>query len=186
MIRRPPRSTRKESSAASDVYKRQTQRISGQFLREHGEFCCDDSCGRGTHCVTITPMCRRLFSPWSDLAFLRAGVPLEQVSRHVVVTTDASNTGWGATCNGQAASGSWTGPRLLWHINCLFRTSTDRAVYDHVACLNSPAISSSGVRRGSSRCALSTSQGSSIVQPMRSHDSSLSLGNGDSIPRRSS
>ena len=74
---------------------------------------------RGTHRVTITPMCRRQFSPWSDLAFLRAGVPLEQVSRHVVVTTDASKTGWGATCNGQAASGSWTGPRLLWHINCL-------------------------------------------------------------------
>ncbi len=36
-----------------------------------------------------------------------------------VVTTDASSTGWGATCNGQAASGLWTGPRLLWHINCL-------------------------------------------------------------------
>ncbi len=42
-----------------------------------------------------------------------------QVSRHTVLTTDASNTGWGATCNGQAASGLWTGPRLLWHINCL-------------------------------------------------------------------
>ncbi|KAL0194522.1 hypothetical protein M9458_008094, partial [Cirrhinus mrigala] len=38
---------------------------------------------------------------------------------HVVVHTDASTTGWGAVCNGQAASGSWTGPRLLWHINCL-------------------------------------------------------------------
>ncbi len=49
----------------------------------------------------------------------RAGVPLEQVSRHTVITTDASSTGWGATCNGQAASGLWTGPRLLWHINCL-------------------------------------------------------------------
>ncbi|KAL0160837.1 hypothetical protein M9458_044562, partial [Cirrhinus mrigala] len=32
---------------------------------------------------------------------------------------DASSTGWGAVCNGQAASGSWTGPRLQWHINCL-------------------------------------------------------------------
>ncbi len=63
--------------------------------------------------------CRRSLSPWTDLAFLRAGVPLEQVSRHTVVTTDASSTGWGATCNGQAASGLWTGPRLLWHINCL-------------------------------------------------------------------
>ncbi len=41
------------------------------------------------------------------------------MSRHTVVKTDASSTGWGATYNGQAASGLWTGPRLLWHINCL-------------------------------------------------------------------
>ncbi|KAL0186640.1 hypothetical protein M9458_018310, partial [Cirrhinus mrigala] len=41
------------------------------------------------------------------------------VSRRIVVTTDASKTGWGATCNGQAASGVWTGPRLFCHINCL-------------------------------------------------------------------
>ncbi|KAL0157227.1 hypothetical protein M9458_048473, partial [Cirrhinus mrigala] len=54
-----------------------------------------------------------------DPAFLRAGVPLGQVSRHVVVNTDASTTGWGAVCNGQTASGSWTGPRLRWHVNCL-------------------------------------------------------------------
>ncbi len=57
--------------------------------------------------------------PGPEVAFLWAGVPLEQVSRHTVVTTDASSTGWGAICNGQAASGLWTGPRLLWHINCL-------------------------------------------------------------------
>ncbi len=74
---------------------------------------------RGALRVNITQECRRSFSPWTDLAFLGAGVPLEQVSRHVVVTTDASSTGWGATCNGHAASVLWTGPRLLWHINCL-------------------------------------------------------------------
>ncbi len=158
---------------------------------------------RGALRVNITQECRRSFSPWTDLAFLWAGVPLEQVSRHVVVTTDASSTGWGATCSGQAASGLWTGPRLLWHINCLellavhlalrqFRplllgkhvlVSTDNTaavsyinrmgVYDHAACHSSPAISSSGVTRGSNRCALSTFRGSSIVRPMRFHDSSL-------------
>ncbi|KAL0161328.1 hypothetical protein M9458_045053, partial [Cirrhinus mrigala] len=74
---------------------------------------------RGTLRIGVSPQCRRLFSPWSDPAFLRAGVPLGQDSRHVVVHTDPSTTGWGAVCNGQAASGSWTGPRLLWHINCL-------------------------------------------------------------------
>ncbi len=31
-------------------------------------------------------------------------VPLEQVTRHTVITADASTTGWSATCNGQAAS----------------------------------------------------------------------------------
>ncbi len=74
---------------------------------------------RGTLRVGISQQCRRSLSPWTDLAFLWAGVPLEQVSRHTVVTTDAFSTGWGATCNGQAASGLWTGPRPLWHINCL-------------------------------------------------------------------
>ncbi|KAI2651800.1 ORF V: Enzymatic polyprotein [Labeo rohita] len=67
---------------------------------------------RGTLWIGVSPQCRRLFSPWPES-------PLGQVSRHLVVYTDASSTGWGAVCNGQAASGSWTGPRLQWHINCL-------------------------------------------------------------------
>ncbi len=74
---------------------------------------------RGTYRVSVTPSCRQTFGPWSDLAFLRAGVPLGQVSRHVVVSTDASAMGWGAMCNGHAAAGLWTGSRLQWHINCL-------------------------------------------------------------------
>ncbi len=68
--------------------------------------------------VAITPECRQTFSPWSDPLFLRAGIALEQVSRHAVVFTDASATGWGATYNGQAVSGVWTGPQRHWHINC--------------------------------------------------------------------
>ncbi len=67
---------------------------------------------RGTHWIQITPACRKTFSPWSDPSFLRAGVPLEQVSRHAVVFTDASATGWGATYNGHAVLGVWTGPQL--------------------------------------------------------------------------
>ncbi|KAI2650945.1 ORF V: Enzymatic polyprotein [Labeo rohita] len=74
---------------------------------------------QGTSRVNITPSCRQTPSPWTDIVFLWSGVPLEQVSRRIVVTTDASKIGWGATCDGQAASGVWTGPRLFWHINCL-------------------------------------------------------------------
>ncbi len=73
----------------------------------------------GTLRVQVTPACRQTFTPWSDPSFLRAGVPLEQVSRHAVVYTDASTKGWGATFNGLAVSGVWTGPQLHWHINCL-------------------------------------------------------------------
>ncbi len=50
---------------------------------------------RGTHLVRVTPACCQTFTPWSDLSFLRAGVPLEQVSMHAVVYTDASTTIWG-------------------------------------------------------------------------------------------
>ncbi len=73
----------------------------------------------GTLRVQFTQACRQTFTPWSVLSFLRAGVPLEQVSRHAVVYTDASAKGWGATFNGLAVSGVWTGPQLHWHINCL-------------------------------------------------------------------
>ncbi len=64
---------------------------------------------RGTLRVGITQQCRRSLSPWTDLAFLRAGVPLEQVSRHTVVTTDASSTGW-----------------KLWAALCLPRRAAER------------------------------------------------------------
>ncbi len=75
---------------------------------------------RGGHGrVQVTPACRQTFIPWSDLSFLWAGVPLEQVYRHAVVYTDASAKGWGATFNGLAVSGVWTVPQLHLHINCL-------------------------------------------------------------------
>ena len=37
MIRRPPRSTRKESSAASDVYKRQDLHLLKDYITETGK-----------------------------------------------------------------------------------------------------------------------------------------------------
>ncbi len=83
---------------------------------------------RRTHHVQITPACRKIFSPWTDPSFFRTGVPLEQVSRHAVVFTVASATGWGATYNRHAVSGVWTGPQLRWHINCLELLATRLAL----------------------------------------------------------
>lgn len=73
--------------------------------------------GHGTHRVTITLGFCHMFSPWMDLGFLWAGVPLEQ-SRCIVVTTDVSKTAWGAmqrACSFKVLDG----PQLYWHINCL-------------------------------------------------------------------
>ncbi len=92
---------------------------------------------RGTLRVNITQQCRRSLSPWTGLAFLRAGVPLEQVSRHTVVTTDASSMGWGATCNRQAASGLWTGPRPARVTSRLRRPAR---VTSRLRCLVRPAL----------------------------------------------
>ncbi len=69
--------------------------------------------------VRVTPACCQTFTPWSELSFPRAGVPLEQVSRHAVVYTDASAKGLGATFNGLAVWGfgqvpNCTGTSTAW------------------------------------------------------------------------
>ncbi len=66
-----------------------------------------------THRVQITPACRKTFSPWSDPSFLRAGVPLEQVSRHAVVFTDASATGWEPRTRARSVRGLDGSPTAL-------------------------------------------------------------------------
>ncbi|KAI2656717.1 ORF V: Enzymatic polyprotein [Labeo rohita] len=59
-------------------------------------------------CVTI-----------SAVRVRRASISVQGLALRAVVHTDASSTGWGATYNGQAVSGVWTGPQLHWHISCL-------------------------------------------------------------------
>lgn len=41
------------------------------------------------------------------------------VSRRKVVTTDVSNTGLGALCDGRPEIATWSGSERRWHINCL-------------------------------------------------------------------
>ncbi|TRY93182.1 hypothetical protein DNTS_006308, partial [Danionella cerebrum] len=54
-----------------------------------------------------------------DGVLLRSGVPLSSHPNRVVVTTDASKTGWGAMCGSHRESGAWTGRHSCWHINRL-------------------------------------------------------------------
>ncbi len=70
----------------------------------------------GTLRVQVTPACRQTFTPSSDLSFLRAGVPLEPVSRYAVVYTDASAKGWGGHVQWACSVGGFDGsPTALAH-----------------------------------------------------------------------
>ncbi len=161
----------------------------------------------------------RLHRPAAELSarrqILRAGVALEQISRHAVLLMDASATGLGTTYNGHAVSGVWTGPQLRWHTNCLellavllalcrlkgrlrgkdvlvlmdntatFAYINQLCGYAPVAWRNSPVTSSSGVRSRWGRFLPSTSQESSIRRPTSCREQHFQ-GSGDSIPRQSS
>ncbi len=162
---------------------------------------------RGTLRVAITQQCRRSLSPWKDLAFLRAGVPLEQVN--ILLSQQMPPARAGAL----HATGRQPPPTALAHqlpravgsafsLTAVPATAVGQArasphgqhcgglvhqpagrytITPHViACPPSPPLESHAVQ-----VTLFTSWGSSIVRPTRSHDSFHSPESGDSIPRRS-
>ncbi|KAI2646313.1 hypothetical protein H4Q32_029571 [Labeo rohita] len=112
---------------------------------------------RGTLRIGVSLQCRRLFSPWSDPAFLQAGVPLGQVSRHLVVYTDASSTGWGAVCNGGNS------------IGLLDRTSTAMAYQlpRVVGCASGPSLLPTDVASQARACSHRQHSDCSLHQPSR-------------------
>ncbi len=63
--------------------------------------------GATIHCEWVSPSSVAAPSaPGQTLPFYGRGVLLEQVSWHIVVTTDASSTGWSATCKGAGSLGT--------------------------------------------------------------------------------
>ncbi len=62
----------------------------------------------GLHRVTVTRACVSALAHWRDLLLLKQGVILDTAHRRKVVSTDASNKGWGALCEGKPAFGLWS------------------------------------------------------------------------------
>ncbi len=50
---------------------------------------------------------------------MERGAPLGMFCRRKVISTDASNLGWGALCDGKLAFGLWSKKESYLHINCL-------------------------------------------------------------------
>ncbi len=73
----------------------------------------------GHHHVTVTRACVSALASWRDLLWLKQGVILDTAHRRKVVTTDASNKGWGALCKGKPTFGLWSEEESGLHINCL-------------------------------------------------------------------
>lgn len=70
--------------------------------------------------VRVTTSCRRFLHPWRRRKYLTQGVPLGAIpSRREVVTTDASQIGWGAVWQRQTARGRWSPQQKRQHINVL-------------------------------------------------------------------
>ncbi|KAL0172890.1 hypothetical protein M9458_033201, partial [Cirrhinus mrigala] len=79
--------------------------------------------------IRVDQACVEALIPWKNSQWMERGVPLGMVCRRKVVTADASNTGWGALCDGKPAFGLWTKAEAGTHINCLEMLAVCRALH---------------------------------------------------------
>ncbi len=84
--------------------------------------------GNPFHMIKVTRQCLRALDMWRKPWFLSQGPVLGAPCRRVMLTTDASLTGWGAVMSGHPARGLWSGHHLTWHINCLEMLAVFRAL----------------------------------------------------------
>lgn len=69
--------------------------------------------------VLVTRRLRKALCWWEDSRNLTKGSGLGPVTHRQLVTTDASQTGWGAVCRGRGVSGCWSGAHISYNINML-------------------------------------------------------------------
>ncbi len=69
--------------------------------------------------IKVTRRCFHALDMWRKPLFLSQGPVLGAPCHRVMITTDASLTGWGAVMSGHPARGLWSGHHFMWHIYCL-------------------------------------------------------------------
>ncbi len=77
--------------------------------------------------IRVNQACVTALTPWKNPRWMKKGVAMGLVHTRKVVTTDASNTGWGALCEGKPTFGHWSKAESGFHINCLEMLAVCRA-----------------------------------------------------------
>ncbi len=77
--------------------------------------------------IRVNQACVTALTPWKNPRWMEKGVAMGLVHTRKVVTTDASNTGWGALCEGKPTFGHWSKTESGFHINCLEMLAVCRA-----------------------------------------------------------
>ncbi len=77
--------------------------------------------------IRVNQACVTALTPWKNPRWMKKGVAMGLVHSRKVVTTDASNTGWGALCEGKPTFGHWSKAEKGFHINCLEMLAVCRA-----------------------------------------------------------
>ena len=87
--------------------------------------------------IKVSQDCISALTPWRDMQWMERGAPLGMVCRRKVISTDASNKGWGALCEGKPAFGQWSKEESRLHINCLEMIAVQRACQSFLSDLKS-------------------------------------------------
>ncbi len=77
--------------------------------------------------IRVNQACVTALTPWKNPRWMKKGMAMGLVHTRKVVTTDASNTGWGALCEGKPTFGHWSKAESGFHINCLEMLAVCRA-----------------------------------------------------------
>ena len=70
------------------------------------------------HPITIPQSVVPFLQIWSDIDWLTRGVPFQDPTPSLQITTDASNAGWGGHFEAYQTQGKWKENQLSLHINC--------------------------------------------------------------------
>ncbi len=77
--------------------------------------------------IRVNQACVTALTPWKNPRWMKKGVAMGLVHSRKVVTTDASNKGWGALCDVKPTFGHWSKAEKGFHINCLEMLAVCRA-----------------------------------------------------------